>query len=153
MDSILWIRWQCFQVEQVLLGQYWSLPPKRTQKGPKILSEKIEKRRGSKTSNRCLFIWKKKIRGSNNEARTPLIAATAPPPPLAYFGNVSYFPTKKKICRERRQICVHFYSRCDNIFNQLPLSVQWILFTTLFQCFMFQIETMEDTEKGECMYS
>ncbi len=126
---------------------------KGPKKDPKFYLKKLESGEDPKHQTDVSLSEKKKIRGSNNEARAPLIAATAPPPPLAYFGNVSYFPTKKKICRERRQICVHFYSRCDNIFNQLPLSVQWILFTTIFQYFMFQIETMEDTEKGECMYS
>ena len=34
--------------------QYWTSPPKRTQKGPKVLSEINDKRRRSKKSNRCL---------------------------------------------------------------------------------------------------
>ena len=40
---------------------------------------------------------------SDNNARTPFVAATSPPPPMQYFKNVVSFFTKKKLLRNVSQ--------------------------------------------------
>ena len=51
------------------------------------------------------FIWNiENKKDSNNDARTPYVAATSPPPPLAYFENVADFLTKKKFSKNVAKI-------------------------------------------------